>query len=512
MNYLTEDMFHLLPESKYVCVVIPKLFSEAECKGLLTEHIQQSFQKAIEHYPTYYRNNDRLVIDSEPLAQQLLEKVKPFLPEILTVQSDNSVEQGVWHLKELNNRFRYCRYTTGQYFNRHLDGVHYRSHQVQSKLTFMLYLNSSDGFEGGRTLFYRSKESQEIWAAYLPKQGDLIIFDHNIWHEGEKLLAGEKYVLRSDILYEKIAEEDASISPRLTQFCEGHLGYIWKLLPFSNRLFVSGGRDRIIKIWDVNGVCKQRLPAHQNSILCLAQINDNVFISGSRDQTIKVWELNNEHFALKTEMRLHQAVVLSLCKVNDETFASSGGDKLIHISTIQGNHLCTLQGHTDWVWNIIMLSENVLASCSEDTTIKIWEINQGCCQSTLHDHCPVHSIAFDKESNRLISGNFNGEITCQTTHSQFADWQPEKRFQAHNSIIRTLLLINQRYLASGGEDNKVRLWDLSNAQCLAEFQHTNFVQSLALNGNNQLLSASYDGQINTWDLPAEITGYNAARS
>lgn len=69
----------------------------------------------------------------------------------------------------------------------------------------MVYLNSAAGnFTGGRTLFYKNMIEKQIIAQYVPKQGDLIIFDHNIWHEGEKLESGEKFVMRSDIVYEKL--------------------------------------------------------------------------------------------------------------------------------------------------------------------------------------------------------------------------------------------------------------------------------------------------------------------
>lgn len=69
----------------------------------------------------------------------------------------------------------------------------------------MIYLNSAVGnFTGGRTLFYNNMTTKEILAEYVPKQGDLIIFDHNIWHEGEKLDSGQKFVMRSDFIYERI--------------------------------------------------------------------------------------------------------------------------------------------------------------------------------------------------------------------------------------------------------------------------------------------------------------------
>ena len=52
----------------------------------------------------------------------------------------------------LNERFRFYRYTEGEYFNWHGDGSFLRSDGERSLFTAMLYLN--DGFEGGTTDFW----------------------------------------------------------------------------------------------------------------------------------------------------------------------------------------------------------------------------------------------------------------------------------------------------------------------------------------------------------------------
>jgi hypothetical protein len=141
------EIENLLPQSKYTCFVIPSLFSQTECEELLSSEVKQSFQKAISNYPTYYRNNERLVIDNEILSNKLFEKVKPYLPETINTNSKIQSENGLWTLSQLNNRLRFCKYSANQYFHRHLDGVHYRSETEQSKLTFMIYLNSATDFK-----------------------------------------------------------------------------------------------------------------------------------------------------------------------------------------------------------------------------------------------------------------------------------------------------------------------------------------------------------------------------
>jgi len=482
------EIQNILPDTNFTCFVIPSLFSKAECEELLNTDIKNSFQKAISNYPTYYRNNDRFVMDNDTLANQLFEKVKPYLPETIEVNSTIQAENGLWHLKELNNRLRFCKYSANQYFHRHLDGVHYRNDTTQSKLTFMIYLNSATEFEGGRTLFFRTKETEEIWASYIPKQGDLIVFDHNVWHEGEVLTEGEKFVLRSDILYSK-KETEISKKP-----FAGHLGYIWSLLKIDGNTILSGGRDKEIKAWTISGEQKHSLQGHQNSILCIERISNDIFISGSRDQQVIVWK----DYKVLNKIKAHSAIVLSLCRLDNSTFASSSGDNTIKIFNLDGNVLRTFKEHTNWVWQVIKLDDNIIASSSEDNSIKIWncEIEQSI--NTLYEIVPIISLAFNRQTKQLISGNLNGEISIRTLTNDYQQ-QEIKTFKAHIGIIRTIKFIDDKHIATGGEDNKVRIWSL-DGQLISELEHQNFVQSIELLDNKTIISASYDGTIKTWAL------------
>ncbi|UJR29394.1 hypothetical protein I4U23_010606 [Adineta vaga] len=480
----------LLPDTDLICFVVCSLFTKEECEKLLNSERKDSFEKAIFNYPTYYRNNERLVIDDFELSNELFEKVKIYLPNQIKIPSEN----GLWTLSELNNRLRFCKYSSNQYFHRHLDGIHYVSNTKQSKLTFMIYLNNANEFQGGRTLFYKTKDDTQIWTSYIPHQGDFMVFDHNLWHEGEEVKNGEKFVLRSDILYTK--DQDINIK----QPFNGHLGYIWKILMFDNETFLSGGRDKVINIWNLNGDLCQSLFGHQNSILCLEKWNSTMFISGSRDKQVKVWERKeNRTFQLINSFTIHSAIVLSICKLNEDFFASSGGDNLIKIVHINGNIQQELTEHTNWVWQIIKLTDNYIASCSEDKTIKIWDYGKKNSIKTFMESYPIICLVYDSVTNVLISGNFNGEIVIRELSNDFNEIK-QGRILGHTGIVRTLLKLNHKYLASGGEDNKVKIWNIENEQCIAEFQHENFVQSLELRNDNQLLSASYDGTIKIWDI------------
>lgn len=94
-----------------------------------------------------------------------------------------------------------CRYFQGGHFAGHRDGVFRRNDSERSILTFMIYLNSeSKDFEGGTTNFLDEK-TKEIQYRVVPKTGMAIIFDHQLFHEGDSVKSGKKYIMRSDIVY-----------------------------------------------------------------------------------------------------------------------------------------------------------------------------------------------------------------------------------------------------------------------------------------------------------------------
>ncbi len=129
------------------------------------------------------RNNDRVILDDEFLAEELWQRCKPFLPNILNGK----------HAIGLNERLRFYRYEPGQKFAAHVDGYYRRPNGEQSLLTWMIYLN--ENFTGGATKFYGADVEVK------PETGMMLVFRHALLHEGSEVTSGRKYVLRSDIMF-----------------------------------------------------------------------------------------------------------------------------------------------------------------------------------------------------------------------------------------------------------------------------------------------------------------------
>lgn len=79
----------------------------------------------------------------------------------------------------------------------HRDGVFQRSETEFSQFTLLVYLNAD--FEGGGTAFGR-------WSV-TPEVGMALLFRHEIEHAGESVVQGCKYVLRTDVMFRRNAED-----------------------------------------------------------------------------------------------------------------------------------------------------------------------------------------------------------------------------------------------------------------------------------------------------------------
>jgi prolyl 4-hydroxylase len=145
------------------------------------------------------RNNDRVIFDDVDLAASLFERARPFLPS--TLQGDEGPRStgrrgAAWQAIGWNERFRGYRYRKGQRFAPHHDGCFQRSRDEVSALTVLLYLD--DGCVGGETNLLD-------WGVQVrPTTGTLFVFDHYVLHEGAVVTAGEKSVLRSDVMYRRV--------------------------------------------------------------------------------------------------------------------------------------------------------------------------------------------------------------------------------------------------------------------------------------------------------------------
>ena len=165
---------------------------------------------------------------------------------------------------------------------------------------------------------------------------------------------------------------------------EGHELWINCLVKINSKIFASASNDSKIKIWDYfTRTCLFDLQGHVDCILSLILLRNNYLCSGSADLTIKIWDWEKQNCV--STLRGHQKWVKSVYELDNGILVSGSDDKTIKLWK-DDNLLLTLNGHRHSVRTFCQLNENYFCSGSFDSTIKIWKINTGECIQTLTGH------------------------------------------------------------------------------------------------------------------------------
>ena len=177
---------------------LPGVLSLDQCRALIAVAEQRGFEAAtVNSYGeqkrvTNVRNNDRLEWDNPVLARELEAQLQAAAGDAFPYLLEDQV------FAQTGSHFRMYRYRPGQYFKPHRDG-HFEQQELESFVTVLFYLNDTVG--GETILMPTSTQYRDNWITFAPRAGDVLLFQHDFWHEGRPVTAGEKYVLRSDLFY-----------------------------------------------------------------------------------------------------------------------------------------------------------------------------------------------------------------------------------------------------------------------------------------------------------------------
>jgi WD40 repeat protein len=203
----------------------------------------------------------------------------------------------------------------------------------------------------------------------------------------------------------------------------------------------------------------------------------------------------------------------------------------------------TLRGHTQPITQIAWSPDGrLLASCSADRTIRLWDTQTALLLHTLSGHSDeVNSVAWSADGRLLASASNDQTIRlwdAQSTHllhtlSGHSDevnsvaWSPGGRLLASASNDQTIRLWDTQsthllhilsgnspsvysvtwspdghLLASASIDNTIRLWDAATGRQIRTLEgHTAPIVSISFSAENRLLaSKSVDATVRLWNL------------
>ncbi|KAI8990549.1 WD40 repeat-like protein [Trametes punicea] len=237
-------------------------------------------------------------------------------------------------------------------------------------------------------------------------------------------------------------------------------------------LLAIGCYDSVLRVCDSSGKIYFMHSQHDKGPIFAARFSPagKWLATASLDGSACIWDVQGKR--LHRQYAVHRKCCLDVDWLSESEFATSGSDGLVHILQVDHPHpLKTFSGHKSEVNQLrANPSRTRIASCSDDKTARIWNIED-------ITHARPHG----------------DEVLTLTGHklqvSNLA-WSPVTPTGEHELLLTTSF------------DQTARLWDSVTGQCLRVFHdHKSHVYNLAFRPDGlHFATVGGDGWLHVYDV------------
>jgi len=186
-------------------------------------------------------------------------------------------------------------------------------------------------------------------------------------------------------------------------------------------------------------------------------------------------------------------------------FGASSELKLRHTLSEHSSKINAISFNTDG---------KLLASASNDKTIKVWRVGTGISLLTLMGHTEaVMSVSFSPDGSLLASGSQDDTIKLWDLSTSFNSGEVLFTLEGHDkSVIFVSFSPDSKIVASASIDKMIKLWDVNTGKLLHTLKgHEGMVTFLAFSPDGSLLAsvANNENIIKLWNVSTgkELDGF-----
>ena len=270
------------------------------------------------------------------------------------------------------------------------------------------------------------------------------------------------------------------LNPGYPKSPQGHRDEILCLdISFDGKYLITAGKDKSLKVWDLNEFTKQR-----------NEKNTNIKNSDSSNGAHEFSDLKN---------KLVKRGYFEALKITESIEKNKGKKENSEIGL-----LFSLDGHRDSIHSAkFRLNSYECVTVSADRALKVWDVSQGGLIETFYGHRnEIQDI--DAMGTNMISVGFD-----KLSILFKLDKETQMVFDEQMFSVDCVKGINPHFFVTGSQDGQVSLWNVGKRRPLQTFQNIaphGWVSSLGGVYNSDLLiSGSVDSQINFWKLNCKNT-------
>lgn len=354
----------------------------------------------------------------------------------------------------------------------------------------------------------------------------------------------EAYVARIGLANAKI-EENAfdraaelldQCDPALRQWEWGRLSYLCSLSRHTWQLggpveavavsadglhFASGDWDGKVKLWDLTSGSLVITFSHGQYVHAVAfDPRGERLASGSSDHTVRVYDTTTGE--LLQTLRGHDDAVVSVRFSTDgEQLLTAGFDNTARLWDLaSGEVIQVLSGHSWWVWAAEFSPDRQrIVTASQDGKAIVWQQKGSGEYSVLTEFAkhsgPIYAAQFSPDGVSIATAGYDRRVLVWNPDevqpvdiARRLDDQPDppapsRELAVHDGPIRGLAFSpDGSMLVSGGQDNVLKVWDLTSDRVEATLRgHASHVRDCVFTPDGKrVLSAGRDQVVKLWQL------------
>lgn len=300
-----------------------------------------------------------------------------------------------------------------------------------------------------------------------------------------------------------ITDSEPSAPPRAWKaatILTGHHSYVSGVAFSPNgQLLATTSGDTTARLWNpyTGEQMTPPLTGHRGPIWGAAfSPTGRLLATASTDTTVRFWDPSTGLPASHFPACEHDGYVVGIAfSLDGRRLATGGGDAQVRIWDLPNGVLLqdTLTGHSDTINDIAFSPRGLIASASEDRTVRLWIGGPGAqfAPPLVHHPASVACVAFSADGRLLASGCDDGTVNVWNADTGELVVGP---LHGHTGPVWGVAFHPLGLLASGSRDRTIRFWDPSTGDPIGKplTGHTNAINNIAISPQGDILATPSD--------------------